>query len=200
MKTLKYGFFGEDEAHRIFLENYLQQLIINLNISEELSFHFDKEFTYRYRGYTKADVDTRFREAVQVGLDKYQQDIFFVARDLDSFDITDFNTKIASMQSQLQDNFLTKTILMIPVQCIEHWLLYLKLHFDNPTDTKNVTLERTPRRDAKLAVYGNVKASNKVSIPIVEGLTSTFDIEHLESRSASFRIFHNQVKSFIETL
>lgn len=200
MKTLKYGFFGEDEAHRIFLENYLQRLIINLNKSEELSFYFDIEFTYKYRGYTKADVDSRFKEAVQVGFSKYQQDVFFVGRDLDSFEITDFNAKISLMQSQLQSNFTSKTFLLIPVQCIEHWLWYLKIHFENPTDTKNITLETKPRKEAKIAVYGNAKVSNEISSPIVRDLTNTFDIAYLESRSESFRNFHNQVKSFINNL
>ncbi len=197
---LKYGYFGEDEAHRVFLHNYLDQLLIYSGNSDKVLFEFDEVFTYKYRGRNKTEVDNIFPQAVQEGFVDYQHDFFVVGRDLDTFTSNEFKDKITTMKSQLQHDFIHKTMLMIPVQCIEHWLWYLKINLENPLSTKNEDLESKPNKEAKLAVYGNIKASNKVSIPIVESLTNTFDIAYLESRSESFRNFHNQVKSFIDKL
>ena len=136
MKILKYGYFGEDEAHRIFLANYLEQLITYIGKSNDLIFDFDKVFTYKFKGRNKTDVDKLFTEAVQEGFIDYQQDVFFVGRDLDTFHSNEFKDKITFMQSQLRDDFKDKTFLMIPVQCIEHWLWYMKIKIENPTLTK----------------------------------------------------------------
>ena len=200
MRTLKYGYFGEDEAHRIFLANYLDQLVKFLEESEVLSFDFDLPFTYKFKGKNKKDVDTLFAEAVQEGFIEYHQDIFFIGRDLDTFQGNEFKDKITSMNSQLRDDFKEKTFLMIPVQCIEHWLWYLKIKTENPTLTKNESLESKPNRDAKIALYSSPKVSNKISIPIVEEFSKQIDFEYLESRSESFRFFHNSVKNFLLNL
>jgi hypothetical protein len=197
MKILKYGYFGEDEAHRIFLANYLEQVVKFLGKSEMLNFDFDLPFTYKFKGKNKSDVDRLFAEAIQEGFIEYQQDLFFVCRDMDTHVGNVFKDKITSMQSQLRLNFKEKTFLMIPVQCIEHWLWYLKIKSENPTLTKNESLESKPNRDAKIALYSSPKVSNKISIPIVEEYSKQIDFEYLESRSESFRVFHESVKDFI---
>jgi hypothetical protein len=200
MRILQYGYFGEDEAHRIFLANYLEQLVNFLKKSEVLIFDFDLPFTYKFKGENKKDVDTLFAEAVQEGFIKYRQDIFFVGRDLDTFQGNEFKDKITSMNSQLRDDFKDKTFLMIPVQCIEHWLWYMKIKVENPSSTRNVSLESKPNKDAKIALYGSSKVSNKKSNPIVEEYSKQIDFEYLESRSESFRMFHKSVKDFIINL
>jgi hypothetical protein len=136
MKILKYGYYGEDEAHRIFLGNYLEQLLNYLDKSEEISFNFDEVFTYKFKGRNKSEVDARFAEAVQEGFTEFQHDLFFVGRDMDTHLGNIFKDKIISMQSQLRGDFKDKTFLMIPVQCIEHWLWYMKIKAENPTVTK----------------------------------------------------------------
>lgn len=198
MRILKYGYFGEDEAHRIFLANYLEQLVKFMSKSEEIIFDFDVSFTFKYKGRNKSDVDKLFAEAAQEGFIDYQQDLFFVGRDLDTFQRNEFKDKITSMQSQLRDDFKDKTFLMIPVQCIEHWLWYMKIKVENPSSTKNESLESKPNREAKIALYGSPKVSNEKSKPIVEEYSKVLDFEYLESRSESFNAFHSLVKKFIE--
>lgn len=200
MKILKYGYFGEDEAHRIFLANYLEQLVKYLDKLEELNFEFDTIFTYRFKASKKSEVDARFAEAVQEGFIDYQHDIFFVGRDLDTFQRNEFKNKITSMQNQLRDDFKDKTFLMIPVQCIEHWLWYIKIKAENPSSTKNESLESKPNKEAKIALYGGAKVSNKISIPIIEAFSKALDFEYLESRSESFKMFHKSVKDFVINL
>jgi hypothetical protein len=198
MRILKYGYFGEDEAHRIFLVNYLEQLVEHLGKSKEVTFEFDTLFSYTFKARSKTDVDKLFAEATQKGFIDYQQDLFFVGRDLDTFQRNEFKDKITSMQSQLRDDFKEKTFLMIPVQCIEHWLWYMKIKIENPYATKNESLESKPNREAKTALYGNPKVSNEKSKPIVEAFSKVLDFEYLESRSESFNTFHSRVKQFVE--
>ena len=200
MNILKYGYFGEDEAHRIFLENYLEKLVQYIGKPKELIFEFDQMFSYKFRGRNKSEVDARFAEVVQEGFIDYQQDLFFVGRDLDTFQRNEFKDKVASMKSQLRGDFKEKTFLMIPVQCIEHWLWYMKIKIENPSSTKNESLESKPNREAKIALYGKPKISNEKSNPIVEEFSKVLDFEYLESRSESFKVFHKSVKSFILNL
>lgn len=197
MKILKYGYFGEDEAHRIFLANFLDQLVSYLGKSHEIIFDFDEEFTYKFKGRNKSDVDKLFAEAVQEGFIEYRQDLFFVGRDLDTFQNHEFKDKITLMQSQLRSDFKDKTFLMIPVQCIEHWLWYLKIKVESPNLTKNVSLESKPNREAKTELYGSAKVSNNISIPIVEEVSKNIDFDYLENISISFNTFNSQVKKFI---
>ncbi len=82
---------------------------------------------------------------------------------------------------------------MPPVQCIEHWLLYLKYKSDNPTSTKNVSFENQPRKRAKFDIYGDEDPPNEVSNPIVDSLSRKFDVSWLGQRSDSFKHFHKQV-------
>jgi hypothetical protein len=199
MKILKYGYFGEDEAQRIFLENYLIQLIEYLGKSKDIFFEYDVEFSYLFKGVKNSTIIHQdFAEAVRVGFIKYGQDLFFVGRDLDTHLDKEFKRKFASMQGELDEKFKAKTFLMIPVQCIEHWLWYMKIKVENPNSTKNISLESKPNREAKIALYGNPKVSNKKSNPIVEEYSRMLDFEYLESRSESFNAFHSRVKRFIE--
>ena len=200
MKLLKYGFFGEDEAQRIFLANYLEQLVLSLGKSEELAFEYDQEFAWRFRGNNGHEVDAQFAEAAQFGFVNNRQDVFFVGRDLDTNDTVAFQARVKFMEGQLQQDFQDKTFLLLPVQCIEHWLWYLKIKQENPNSTKNENLEKNANKLAKIALYGNARATNKVSSPIVESLSKNLDIEHLESRSESFRIFHKKVLNFIRKM
>jgi hypothetical protein len=201
MRELKYGYFGEDEAQRIFLGNYLIQLIDYLGKSKDIFFNYDVEFSYVFKGVKNSTIiDQDFAEAVRVGFIKYGQDLFFVGRDLDTYLDKEFKRKLASMQNELDEKFKGKTFLMIPVQCIEHWLWYMKFKVDNPDSTKNIPLESKPNPEAKKAVYGSPKISNKKSIPIVEEYSKQIDFDYLESRSESFRVFHNSVKNFLMNL
>lgn len=192
MKVLKFGFFGEDIAQRIFIENYLK----TFQISHQLDFQIDEEFCSQYQAFNKKEVESKFSETIQIGFSHFQQDVFFVGRDMDTADKQEFEKKYAQLQSKIWQQFQPRTCIFLPVQCIEHWLCYLKWQRENPNSTKNIDFEKKPNRDAKIQVYGKPKVTNKISIPIVEELTQNFSIDWLASRSISFLHFHNQVIIF----
>lgn len=187
MRQLKYGFYGEDAAHKIFLHNYLS------HFSATVILECDNEFCSKFRARTKKEVDTRFSEVAQRGFAWYQHDVFFVVRDVDSIQPEEFTFRYEHFSKARIDNLL----IALPVQCIEHWLWYLKLKQENPGLTKNTSLETQPRKKTKFAVYGNEDPPNELSNPIVNELSKQFDINWLESRSESFRHFHHQVTAFL---
>lgn len=188
MKQFKYGFYGEDDAHKIFLQNYLRHFD-----SDAVAFVRDDYFCGRFQARGKKMVDKNFAFVAREGLVNYQHDVFFVGRDIDSHQDAQFR--------QRHDYFVKEGIrnllLMLPVQCVEHWLWLLKYRQENPASTKNVSFHMHPNKKAKLEVYGEEDPPNQVSNPIVETLTASFDISWLESRSESFRHFHKQVIAFL---
>lgn len=190
MRIIRYGFFGEDDAQKLFLRHYLTSLCF------KQQFIFEEDNTFPLVGRTKNIVKSQFAEACELGLSQYQQDCFFVGLDLDDHAIDVFQETIRDMQKKLADRNLS-AILLIPVQCIEHWLRYLQWHAANPNSTKNITLETEERKTAKTNLYGSPKTSTRHSNPIVESIAANMDIAWLESRSGSFLAFHGQVKAYL---
>lgn len=202
---LRYGFYGEDAAQLLFLHHYLQVVSAELAYKFELDVHFVTQYQRRHgiKLMTKREVNKLYADACQQGLTDFQHDCFFVCRDLDDFRPVAFQQEnremLATMHADL-GNYAPKAILMLPVQCIEHWLWHLKWRLEHPGSTKNMPLETQPRPEAKLAVYNAKKCSTKHSNPIVEQLAASMDPDWLASRSTSFLAFHTQVQAYLDTL
>jgi len=190
MRSIRYGFFGEDDAQKLFLRHYLEKLAAGKN------WKFEEDTNFHLIGRTKNIVKAQFDEACEISISQYQHDCFFIGLDLDDHSATVFQETMHEMQKKLSDRKLS-AILLIPVQCIEHWLRYLQWRAENPKSTKNITLETEERRTAKTNLYGSPKTSTRHSNPIVEQIAATIDIAWMESRSESFRIFHGQVKDYL---
>lgn len=195
MKALKYGYFGEDKAQQIFLENYLQQLPVYLDIKEAVVFERDKDF--KLVGHDRPGVIKVFAEAVIKGLSGHQQDLFFVGVDLDSDSINKHKELYDQMTLKIFARYKDRTFIFIPVQCVEHWLLYLKFKKAHPDSNKNEVYESIARPDAKKRIYGNVRPVGEKTVQVVTTLTEKMEIEWLVNRSYSFRHFHSQVANFL---
>ncbi len=183
-EIITYAFFGEDAAQRNFLEKYLQ-------LSFPDTFIEDENERWRFKGGSGPQVDKllpdALRQRVLLGLD-----VLFVGRDID----TEHHTQILIRQ----DKYTTTckghpAVLMLPVQCIEHWLWYTNRHREEPG--KKTSLESQPRYLSKQAVYGDTKLVAK-QLEIADSILADLDISWLESRSDSFKHFHNQVVQFLQ--
>ena len=190
MKQLKYGFYGEDDAHKIFLHNYLNHFV------DTVVFERDDDFCAQFRANNKKQVDTKFAIVARTGLGWYNHEVFFVIRDVDSLQQAEFDKRY----NHFAEEQIDKLLIALPVQCIEHWLWYLKHKKDNPALTKNISLESQPRKKVKFVLYGYEDPPNELSNPIVDELSKSFDIDWLLQRSDSFKHFHNQVKAFLTQL
>lgn len=182
-RIITYAFFGEDEAQRNFLEKYLNHQFPDTFIEDENE-------RWRFKATNDKQVDKLLPDALRqrtlLGLD-----ILFVGRDID----TDQKPKILEKQSEYASTCRNQpAVLMMPVQCIEYWLWYIKRHRDEPG--KNTPLESQTRLQAKAAMYAGTNVVAK-QILLANDILGSLDVSWLESRSESFKHFHNQVKTFI---
>jgi hypothetical protein len=188
-QPITFGFFGEDEAQKTFLLGYLKTVYPNHFVEQDT-------FGWQIRATNKKEVDNNVATALWQGFAKYGLDVLFVGRDTDSAD----GATIQKVKTHLKDACKgnQKAILMIPIQCIEHWFWYLKWRRENPHSTKNESLESLPRTQAKHLIYGE-KHNSMSRLQAASDLLSNFDVIWLESRSESFRDFHNQVVKFVQS-
>lgn len=196
MSSLKYAALYEDVAHREFVRCVLPQLALRIDSEIEVG---EVKF-FRIEANNKSEVDKFCNSASKVAFVEYQADFFVVCRDIDSHDPKVFTQKQEELSAKLHHSGVNKTVLCLPVQCIEHWLLYLKRRSENPDTTKKEHLENIPRREAKEHVYNRVKPKKEHCTAVVNEHCAVVDIAWLESRSASFLAFATNVRTVLEHL
>lgn len=182
-RIVTYGFFGEDEAQRNFLDNYLNRQYPGTFIENEAQ-------RWRFKAGNGKQVDVLLPDALRqralLGLD-----VLFVGRDVDTEHKPTIRIRQEQYASRCKDH---PAVLMLPVQCVEYWLWYIKRHKEEPG--KNTPLEPQPRSQAKQAVYAGTKLVVR-QVEIANDILVDFNVDWLEQRSESFKHFHRQVIDFL---
>lgn len=191
MRVIQYGFFGEDAAQREFLAAYLHCLETPAG---DTLFDAVSYFGKRFGPMNNKVVDRLCADACREAfiLGHPLLDWLFIGRDVDSFDSAQHEQKAEEFRQKIPAQWHNRTLLMLPVQCAEHWLLYLAQHPDRQPQ------ERKPNDQAKDLVYAN---TNKSKAIIRAELLATLSLERiswLAEVSASFRAFHTQVQQYLE--
>ncbi len=201
MKTINYGIFCEDIVQKIFIEALLAQLPAYFDRSNEIEFMLNQDSYRRFskNPLTKREIDNGFHSVGIVNFRDYQTDLFFVGRDLDHFEENSFRAKKEEMLQKLDAKIREKTVVFIPVQCIEHWLWHIKLHVENPQITKKQSLETQRRDEAKKMIYGKPKPGNTKQLAVIEDIEilKNIDIAWLCSCSYSFNALLEDIKKFL---
>lgn len=184
-RIITYGFFGEDVAQRNFLGKYLNQQYPDTFIEDE-------ELLWRVKVRNRDQVDAFLSEAL---LQKaiLRLDVLFVGRDVDTSHEPTIKKRREEFEKRCEGHH--PVVLMLPVQCVEHWLWYIKRHREEPG--KNTPLEPQPRPFAKQAVYADTKLVAK-QVEIASDILIDLDVSWLKQRSDSFKHFHKQVIDFLE--
>lgn len=182
-QIITYAFFGEDIAQHNFLEKYLSQQFPDRFIEDENE-------RWRFKAGNSKQVDILLPEALRQRA-LLSLDVLFVGRDVDTEHLPTIIARQNHYVGKCKDH---PAILMLPVQCVEHWLWYIKRHQEEPG--KNTPLESQLRPSAKQAVYGDTNVVKK-QIPIANDILTSLDVTWLASRSESFRHFHQQVLNFL---
>lgn len=195
MRTISYGFFGEDSAQRVFLDSYLDRL--NQEHKRVLRFQASELFNRTFLGIDQRDIDRRVGAAAEqgFGLNQFKLQCLFVGRDLDSDAATAYDHRVAVLHSSIPTSVHPKTLLLLPMQCIEHWVLYLKL---NEHDTE--PLEALSNKAAQEQLYGVSKIASSHRKEVVRELTKDLRINWLANRSPTFKLFHQQVQAYLAAL
>ncbi|MGF7215851.1 hypothetical protein GGR92_001991 [Spirosoma lacussanchae] len=180
---ITYGFFGEDEAQRNFLEKYLHQTFPDTFIEDENE-------RWRFRAGNSTQVDVLLPDALRQRA-LLSLDVLFVGRDIDTEHKPTIATRLDLYAGKCKGH---PAVLMLPVQCIEYWLWYIKRHREEPG--RNTPLESQPRSLAKQAIYAGTKLVAR-QVEFANDILVDLDVSWLESRSDSFRHFHKQVTDFL---
>ncbi len=202
-EKLTYTLLGEGYAEYAFLEIYLKRVFekekpnIQLVSSRQMKPSGGKSSSSIILSKIKDHYITSF-------VNKNDVKLFISGIDLDDSDFEDdmpkYQARIEEIKSKigkLYSKFEDKTILFVPIQAIDYWVLY-----QDKSEGKiaNSSLEAKSKDEIKKKLYGT---SNANQIKIEKGATEVAlkaDFEELAKQSKSFKLFHNQVKSFIDNL
>ncbi len=194
MNVYKYAALYEDKAHKTFVACVIPQITLNHNLNIQI-----EEVPHcRIRASNKSEVDKYCASASREAFVLHNADFFVVCRDTDSIDSNVWKQKQNELSGKLHHIGNSKTVLCLPVQCIEHWLLYLKYHRENPALTKNENIEHVPRKDAKVEVYGRLKPGEDRCTSVVQDYCKDMNVGWLESRSKSFLAFSTNVRTVLQ--
>lgn len=196
MKQVKYGVFGEDDPHRIFIRNFLKQIS-----NEQIQFYPDRNFENDVkapRSFKK--VISELDKFAKIAFAKYYIQLFIIVFDndrrLDSS--REHQVEIRSKMYELVKNdFGKKYIICVPVECIEHWLWHIKDISGSEKDRiKPFAVEKKNSLEAKEYVYQTSVSKKKREI--IEAMTEKFSIDELRSVSASFSIFYQSITEYMK--
>lgn len=195
MNKIVYGILGEDEAHKVFIENFFK------NFKTELRFELNLQFNSNIR--IKKSIGrnlfvTKIKSLASLAFSYYNISLLIIVTDADTLDQRVINEKeleIKNNISRYTENTLREYIICILVKSIEHWLWYIKVSSDNINYAHQ--LEPKDNKVAKEEIYNNPKYYSLKHKKIIEDLTSNFSIDQLRNSSQSFSKFYNSVEEFI---
>ncbi len=188
MSRLNYSILCEDKAHYTFITTFLNSFAAKHDLQIELN----EDFFLRFKASNSKEVLKKFSTAAIIGFRDYHLDLLIIGIDYDDRDRKNFHYEITELYDQLDSRFTEKSVIMFPVQAIEHWLLYIQYHHSQPGSTKNVSFEHIPRKEAKLKVYGKKYSRNNQEL--IRNLTENFNTDWLISRSESFKRFYTDLE------
>lgn len=202
MSLITYGFFGEDEGQ----EEFLRQYLLKMEDRHPARFEAHPWFSRKYQGINNKGVDKGFRDAWIRGFgQECSLKCLFVGRDLDANTnniradrLKLFTDKVADID---RPNWWAKTVFILPMQCVEHWLLYLQRRAGGRPSKDTRDLEGLINDTVKKEVYGHARTPiTQTKDELVTELAAGMDIDWLVDASLSFQDFHQQVRAYLATL
>ena len=191
MIELRYSIICEDTAHKNFIEATLNRFENDL-----YHFNFIHSFYKQFKANNSKEVLRKFPQAVDRSfLNEYLLDLVLVGIDYDARRREQFHKEYQSLYEPLDEKGKSKTVILFPVQAIEHWLLLIKHKNENPGSTKNVStdIEKKERQEAKIELYHNTKTNED----IIDTLLKDADFNWLQNQSKSFAAFYKKLNDFL---
>lgn len=202
-QKITYTLLGEGYAEYAFLEIYLRKMYNKYKPDAQL---VSSRLMIPKGGISSSSrVLANISKLCQISFnDRTDIDFFIAGIDLDTTDFEDdlpnHKARIKEMADKLgklYSLFQGKIILFVPIQAIDYWILYQHYHLKNENKPANNSLESISKNDTKNRLYG--KDINQTKIErIAKEVAEKADFEELAKQSKSFKLFHEQVKLFVE--
>lgn len=199
MSVVTYGFFGEDKGQGEFLRQYL----LKLAARQPVQFREHDWFGRKYQGMNNSRVDKGFREAWLRGFgSECALDCLFVGRDLDADTATVRDDRMKLFVKNVADidrpHWWQRTVFILPMQCVEHWLLYLQRRANGRPSNATRDLETLINDTVKKEVYNHARTpATQTKEELVTALAAGLDIDWLAKVSGSFADFHGEVARYL---
>ncbi len=195
MAEYKYAIICEDIAQSTFVSHILPVLAREVhpavNVIEETEFPI--------MASNDDQVVRKCHDACRLAFVSHNVQMFVVCRDIDSVELRAYEQKKQELRQRFPVKWKEKTIICLPVQFIEHWILYLIQRGDDPETTKTASTESIPSRDAKRKVYGNIQRREERA-SVVAKHCSNADVQWLREHSQSFCDFATNVHTVLEQI
>ncbi|MCU0447920.1 MAG: hypothetical protein MUE85_23720 [Microscillaceae bacterium] len=206
MQSLKYGYFVEDIAQAVFLESILPQIVDFLGQASNIEFlkdeKFAEEFTLVAEG--RNQFEKFCAEICEQGLTKFEQNIFFLARDAGAKQVEVFE----EIYNRLTNSLLShqnQVIIFVPIRCTEYWFRYIKERrkLDFNENSQIEIFEEQKKNRIKNNVYPKDNEGKRLSeakILLLNEYSQKVDIAFLAKHSFSFRHFLTQIETFLKRI
>lgn len=226
MRIIKYAYIVEDKAQAAFLVRVLPQILDYLNLSKGYTFELDIEYAQKISIYANSEstdinmgkitndiiadnveanlmiagnrkkVEMQMNNAAIESITIFKDDVFFIVQDTDHTIDKVIWEKYHSLVTIIDEKIRPQVRIVLPEQCIEYWLRYLKWYKLNPTEVLTEHFESQKKRAIKNNLYGGSKSREE----IVEELCQSINISFLSQYSRSFNWFLMQVKDFLHII
>jgi hypothetical protein len=202
-QRLIYTLLGEGYAEYAFLEIYLRKMFDKHKPDTQLV--SSKLMTAKGGISNSSRVLANLPKLCQISFND-RKDIGFLVAGID-LDTTDFEDDLPIYKARIKEMtdklgklyglFQDKIILFVPIQAIDYWISYQHYRLKNDSKPANHSLESIGKNDTKKRLYG--KDINETKIErIAKEVAEKADFEELAKQSKSFKLFHEQLKKFIE--
>lgn len=150
------------------------------------------------------------KSKVLSNLKKFVQDskankevLFIVGVDLDN---PDFNGELREKQIRILKKGVKQSvgntedcIFFVPVQAFDYWLAYQNYRTSNEKKPSPNSLEGKEKKAIKKAVYGDKQAKRNIENACGK-IIANWDLDELQQQSKSFKHFHQQIESFLQSI
>ena len=197
IKRLQYTLVAEGYAEYAFIPMYINRIAASYSIQAKRS-----SLGLRPGKSNKSKVHSECENILKDAVNK-QHDLFLVGVDLDEVDYEDdqlkhqeeYNKLITSLGTPYQRS-KAKVIIYVPIQAIEHWLIYQLYKVESGKVMSANSVEGKDQDYYKKQLYKG-RSDGLAMEKIAKAIAENADFEELAKQSRSFCHFHNQVKTFL---
>ena len=198
-KPLVYTLVAEGFAEYTFVPIYLKRLATERGLQIKRS-----SLDLLKKQPSKSKVLAEAEELCLKALRDEEQTFCIVGVDLDVPDQTDEQEKhheecrkLMVALDSAQEKYGSQICIYVPVQAIEHWLMYQAYHTKPIAKPVNDSIEKESQDKLKKLLYSG-RDDRRQMQAVSRAIAEKADFEELAKQSRSFAHFHQQVKTFLE--
>lgn len=202
--AVNYGFLCEDKALELFIEEVLKKFG---PVSKCKAFEKDKDFALLPTSATnRREVIAQYKDAAKKAISINNLDLFIASYDWDDAHPLEYETSLRKQVADINGKARNRTVMCVPVKCVEYWLYYIK-HWDDELMLQANSLENDVLFNGNIAKsnvyersldekgrYPKQSASTEISKARI--ILEKLDIERLKALSPSFAFFVTQLINF----